>query len=44
MLIIVSILWHTVADSLVGAVLGIQGQGITEIVSLSGAKVTVSKR
>lgn len=34
----------TVPDNMVGAVLGIQGQGINEIVSLSGAKVTVSKR
>jgi hypothetical protein len=33
-----------VADNLVGAILGIQGQGIAEIISLSGAKVTVSKR
>jgi len=33
-----------VADHLVGAILGMQGQGINEIISLSGAKVTVSKR
>lgn len=33
-----------VPDNLVGAVLGIQGQGINEIISLSGAKITVSKR
>lgn len=33
-----------VADHLVGAILGMQGQGIGEIIALSGAKVTVSKR
>jgi len=33
-----------VADHLVGAILGLQGQGIGEIISLSGAKVIVSKR
>jgi hypothetical protein len=28
----------------VGAILGVQGQGLTEIVSLSGAKIVISKR